>query len=129
MTGERDLTAILATLQSSLRAGTFVFVSVTDADDIPFAARIEEAEGITLVVDRSVADARQLAYDFVAHWITLDVHSSLQAVGLTAAVSSALTAAGISCNVLAGFYHDHLLVPADRIDDALAVLDRLRTER
>lgn len=129
MTGERDLAALLATLRSSVRDGAFVFVSVADVDDIPFAARIEETEGITLVVEQSVADARRLAYDFVARWITLEVHSSLQSVGLTAAVSTALTSEGISCNVLAGYYHDHLLVPAERLEDAVAVLDRLRAER
>lgn len=88
---------------------------------IPVAI-IDEGASTTLVLRRPDADAAGLAYDFVAAWITLTVHSSLAAVGLTAAVSTALTAAGISCNVLAGFYHDHLLVPVERADDALAVL-------
>ncbi len=58
-------------------------------------------------------------------WITLTVHSSLEAVGLTAAVANTLASAGIACNVLAGFHHDHLLVPIDRVDDAMAALSRL----
>ena len=81
----------------------------------------------THVVDRAVADDRGLAYDFVAAWITLQVHSALGAVGLTAAVSGALAGAGISCNVLAGAFHDHLLVPHDRADAAVTVLQALRT--
>nr|WP_269151213.1 ACT domain-containing protein [Spelaeicoccus albus] len=66
-----------------------------------------------------------MPYSFVAGWITLQVHSALDAVGLTAAVSTALATAEISCNVIAGNYHDHLLVPIDRLDDALGVLREL----
>jgi hypothetical protein len=54
------------------------------------------------------------------------VHSSLEAVGLTAAVAGALTAAGISANVVAAFHHDHVFVPADRAEAAMAQLDLLR---
>ena len=63
---------------------------------------------------------------FVAAWLSLRVHSALDAVGLTAAVSRALADAGIACNVLAGFHHDHLLVPAARRADAIAALHALR---
>jgi len=98
-------------------------------------AAVREAEGLTVVLGRDEADALGLSYDFVAAWITLQVHSALEAVGLTAAVSAALTHAGISCNVLAGFHHDHLLVPtadAARAMDVLRLLGRgvmLRGER
>lgn len=71
------------------------------------------------------ADRAGLAYDFVAAWITLRVHSALHAVGLTATVSTALAAGGISCNVVAGHHHDHLLVPVDRAHDALLILREL----
>ena len=77
------------------------------------------------MLPRAVADAEGLAYDAVFGWITLEVHSSLEAVGLTAAVATALARAGISCNLLAGFHHDHLLIPAPRVDEALAVLKDL----
>ena len=73
----------------------------------------------------ALLDAEGLAYDAVFGWITLEVHSSLEAVGLTAAVSTTLAQAGISCNMLAGYFHDHLLVPVDRLDDALSLLRRL----
>jgi hypothetical protein len=69
-----------------------------------------------------------LEYHFTAAWITLRVHSALDAVGLTAAVSLALTDAGISCNVVAGFHHDHLFVPHTRAADAVRVLEALAAE-
>ena len=72
------------------------------------------------------ADAAGLAYDAVFGWITLQAHTSLEAVGLTAAVSTALARVGLSCNVLAGYYHDHLLVPADHVDEAVEVLGGLQ---
>lgn len=105
------------------RPGIFVFVTV-DAwpDDVEVLASVVEAEGLSLVVARQDADRLGFRYDFLAGWITLQVHSALAAVGLTAAVSAAMTDAGISCNVLAGYHHDHLLVPLDRVEQALTVL-------
>src|SRR5262245_32932657 len=107
------------------RPGTFVFATVDDraGRGVPRAqASVREDEGLSVVLAREDADAAGIRYDFVAAWITLRVHSDLAAIGLTAAVSAALTAENISCNVIAGNYHDHLLVPVDRADDALAVL-------
>jgi hypothetical protein len=89
-------------------------------------ASVNEPEGLSVVLRRADADERSLPYRFVAAWIRLDVHSALDAVGLTAAVSSCLAAAGMSCNVIAGRYHDHLLVPHGRAAEALALLDQLR---
>ena len=71
---------------------------------------MREAEGYTVVLNRQVADSLALDYNFVASWITLTVHSALDAVGLTAAFSNALAQNGISCNVVAGYYHDHIFV-------------------
>jgi hypothetical protein len=102
-----------------------VTVSHEDAETIGAAASIVEDEGTTLVIPQAEADALGLGYDYVAGWITLEVYSALSAVGLTAVVSSALADAGISCNILAGFHHDHLLVPEDDLDAALEVLARL----
>ena len=125
MSGERDLARLLASLTVTSRAGEFAFVA-RPAPDLALAtvalAMVTEDEGITYVLPCEVADARGLPYDFRAAWLTLGVHSALDAVGLTAAFASALARRGIACNVLAGFHHDHLLVPADRRDDALAVL-------
>jgi hypothetical protein len=96
--------------------------------DLPALVRIREAEGWTLVLEESVAQQAQLEVLFRAAWITLQVHSDLQAVGLTAAFSTALAQAGISCNVVAGAFHDHLLVPADDATAAMAVLQALQQQ-
>ena len=105
--------------------GEYVFVTSDAVPPASLYATIREAEGLTSVLERGDADRLGLAYDYVAGWITLQVHSDLAAVGLTAAVSTALAEAGISCNMLAGFHHDHLLVPIDGVDRALEVLTEL----
>ena len=109
------------------RPGAFVFVTVDAGEPVPAQAQaaVLEEEGRTLVLAREEADRRGLAYDYVAAWITLTVDSTLDEVGLTAAFSARLAEAGISCNVLAGVQHDHLLVPEDRADDAMACLRSL----
>ena len=89
------------------------------------AATIHEDEGPTYVVTVDAARSAGAPIVFEAVWLTLTVHSALESVGLTAAFSAALGAAGIACNVLAGYHHDHLLVPAGRADDATAVLRAL----
>ena len=118
--GERDLGILLASMAPVVRHQEVVVVACDLS--LPALAVVEEDEGTTRVVSRAVADEHGLAYDLVLAWITLTVASDLAAVGLTAAVSGALADAGIACNVLAGLHHDHLLVPADRRDDALEAL-------
>ncbi len=124
MTGETDLQLMLATLRAFRRPGEFVVVTLVGEvpAGVAVAASIREDEGMTLVTTREDADAAGLDYDFVAAWISLEVHSALAAVGLTAAFSAALGDAGISCNVLAGYYHDHILVPVDEAARAIEVL-------
>jgi len=92
---------------------------------VTMQASIVEAEGTTTVL--ATRDARRLGIypEFVAAWLTLEVNSALDAVGLTAAVSTALAAEGIPCNVLAGYHHDHQLVPAEQSNKAIAVLNAL----
>jgi hypothetical protein len=123
----RDLSLLLGDLTVSTRPGRWCLITGIDVPGhVVVAATIVEDEGLTAVV--SVADAEQLGIepDFVAAWLTLDVHSSLEDIGLTAAVSTALAAEGIACNVLAAFHHDHLLVPFDEADRAIAILHGLR---
>lgn len=137
MSGETDLKTLLESLHPVAREGDYVYALWPHGRPLEGAieAAVREAEGLTVVLHRDEADKLGLSYDFVASWITLQVHSALEAVGLTAAVSAALTHAGISCNVLAGFHHDHLLVPsadAGRALDVLRLLARgvvLRSER
>lgn len=131
MAGETDLGKLLASMRPRLNPGAYVFTtvpaSVSPTGVTPVVTVVED-EDLTLVLRHDEADAAGLAYDFVAGWITLLVHSALQAVGLTAAVADALARAGLSCNVVAGFYHDHLFVPYDRVAEALMVLGRLATD-
>jgi len=123
---DRELAGLLASLGPELVDGEFVFVtSDTALVGVDARAMVVEGEGYSYVLERARADRHELRYEYVAAWITLRVASALDAVGLTAAVSTALADARISCNVIAGHHHDHLLVPHPRGSDALAVLRRL----
>lgn len=121
MGGETELDRILAELEVTRRPGTFAFVASREPVDPGegVEAVIREEEGWTAVATVETARHRGWQFEFEAAWLTLAVHSSLEAVGLTAAVSQALADGSIPCNVLAGFYHDHLLVPVDRAGDAM----------
>jgi hypothetical protein len=118
---------MLQELTVSRRPGTYVVVSRDEP--VPLGdgvqAVLTEGEGTTVVATAETAADRGWPVGFLAAWLTLDVHSALDAVGLTAAVSGALAEAGIACNVLAGFHHDHLLVPVDRAGEAAALLEAL----
>lgn len=117
---------MLADLRVRIRDDVYCVVSLTDPDDQlrnGAAATIVEDEAVTLVITTAQADARSLPYDFPAAWVTVDVHSSLHALGLTAILAGRLSDHGIPCNVLAGFYHDHLLVPSEERHRVKAVLE------
>lgn len=130
MAGEQDLDKLLALLQPDLLPGEFVFCTAEklnygDLAELQPIASYQEKEGLTLVVSKQAADAAGLAYDSVFNCITLMVHSSLDAVGLTAAVSSRLAANGISANMIAAYYHDHVFVPKKKAQLALKLLTEL----
>lgn len=133
MSGETDLQKMLASLTPEPMAGNYVFASFTGsrygdyAELSPIAAMVE-AEGLTLVVPREKADRHGVSYDSVFCGITLQVHSSLEAVGLTAAFAAKLTRHGISANVIAGFYHDHIFVQAHCLQAAMEALHGLAAE-
>jgi hypothetical protein len=131
MPGETDLETLLRSMRPVLRDGEFVFCTTT-APPAPVTplGRFTEDEGVTLILRRADADGAGLAYDHVWRMITLTVHSSLAAVGLLAAVTARLAAAGISVNAVSAFHHDHLFVPTARAAEALGVLTVLtvRTE-
>ncbi|MFG3365853.1 ACT domain-containing protein [Streptomyces sp. NPDC048156] len=127
MSGERDLRTLLSGMRPELNPGRYVFTTVAGAIPpgvIPVVT-VAEREALTLVVPLEEADAAGLGYDYVAGWITLRIHSALEAVGLTAAVAQDLAGAGLSCNVVAGFHHDHLFVPHERAEEAVALLEGL----
>jgi hypothetical protein len=127
MAAERDLTRLLRGLRPELHPGRFVFTTVPGPVPAGLSpvVTVAEAEGRTLVLAQHQADAAGLGYDYVAGWITLRVTSALDAVGLTAAVASDLAQAGLSCNVVAGYHHDHLFVPHDRAAEAVTRLEAL----
>lgn len=133
MDGITDLHKLLSSLNPVLRTGDFVFVSsmtfeLHDGWELEAIATFREDEGLTLVVPRENANRAGLAYGETYRLITLRVHSSLTAVGLTAAVTAALAQHHISANIIAGFFHDHLFVPASRAKEALRILDGLQKE-
>ena len=130
MSGETDLEELLARMSPRLLDGEFVFLSFADAGygdraELEPVAAVREDEGLTLIVPRHLADAHGLVYESVFRAITLEVHSSLDAVGLTAAFSARLAERGISANVVAGFYHDHVYVQRDAAVSALEALEAL----
>lgn len=128
MAGETNLDKLLGSLSPQLNPGSYVFCSVaaeTSLDSRLIIGSIREAEGLSLILTQDDADRLGLSYDYVAAWISLTVHSDLAAVGLTAAFATALAAAHISCNVVAGYYHDHLFVAAADAEPAMAVLRQL----
>jgi uncharacterized protein len=127
--GETDLDVLLATMSPQLNGGSYVFVRADGDEGLEDAVvTVAEPEGRTLVLPRERAETLGLPYAFVASWITLRVHSALDAVGLTAAFATALAQEGISANVVAGFFHDHLFVPEDRREDAMRVLRSLGSD-
>ena len=130
MAGEEDLDTLLVLLEPSLLPGDFVFCTAANLKYGDFAelqplASYQEEEGLTLVLAKQSADVAGLAYDSVFNCITLMVHSSLEAVGLTAAVSGKLAANGISANFMAAYHHDHVFVPENKAQLALQLLAEL----
>lgn len=110
--------------------GEYVFCSFENArygsgQELEPVAACMETEGLTLVIPRAKADQHQLSYQSVFRGITLRVHSSLEAVGLTAAFTTKLSQHGISANVIAGYFHDHIFVRSDHADIAMAALSEL----
>jgi uncharacterized protein len=128
MQGETNLDKLLKTMKPELNEGDFVFCVVQDLSQVSIGKILfffKEAEGYTIVLRKEFADNLALEYSFVAAWITLTVHSALDAVGLTAAFSKALTENNISCNVVAGYYHDHIFVAKKDAEKAMNVLNVL----
>ncbi len=128
MSGETNLQTLIKNMIPQLNEGDYVFCTVDNLISIDIEKVIsifKEAEACTIIIKKSLADELQLTYSYVAAWITLTVHSSLAAVGLTAAFSNALADSGISCNVVAAYYHDHIFVSKEDADKAMKVLNAL----
>ena len=128
MTGETDLNTLLRSLKADLIDGIFVFATVPTGQIPPDLAprmMFQEAEGTTLVLLKDAAQAADLPYEFPSRMITLNIHSSLDAVGFMARIATALGNEGMGVNPFAGFYHDHLFVPNGREQDALRILSQI----
>jgi len=133
VSGERDLSRLIATMRPELGPGRFVFATIPHGQAVPAGLApvmlFREAEGMTLIVTPDEAARAGLAAIFPCRRITLTVHSALDAVGFLAAVTSRLAAAGISTNAVAAYHHDHLFVPEDRAAEAVALLEAMAAGR
>ena len=123
MSGERDLDKLFRGLDVHLHDGVYAFVT----DPSPRSGAVmtmQEREGWTSVVAATPATPAEQRFA----WVELTVHSDLNAVGFLARIATALAAAGIPCNAIAGFYHDHIFVPESRANDAKAAILALRSD-
>ena len=127
MNGEKNLEILLKTMKPKINLGEFVFCEVDNLEKIKWneiVMSFREEESITIIIKKEIADMLNLKYSFIASWITLTIHSSLEAVGLTTAFSKALSEKGISCNVVAAFYHDHIFVDKKDTEKAMEILNK-----
>lgn len=126
MSGEKDLQVLLKCMKPEHVSGDYVFCKVENVKDVnlnEIQMFFKEKEAITIILKKEIADVLQLEYSTIMSWITLTVHSSLEAVGLTAAFSRALSEHQISCNVVAAFYHDHIFVNKKDTQKAMEILN------
>ena len=128
MAGETELKKLIKSMRPELNSGEYVFTTEVSLDYIPrenIIGQFAEKEGITVIIEKEKADVLGLQYDFIASWITLTIHSSLKAVGLTAIFASELAKNSIGCNVVAAYYHDHIFVDKKDSEKAMEVLKNL----
>lgn len=124
--GETNLDQLLAGMKPVLHEEIFVFATFNHDDNLSAFEPImmfRESEGTTLIITLLEAEREGLQFEFLCRMITLNIHSSLEAVGFLARVTSRLAALGMGVNPVAGYYHDHLFIPADRAEDALKALN------
>ena len=132
MSGETDLSTLFASLKVTKSDKIFVFVTCAPEavpENMPVLMRFEEAEGTSLILEKQIAEQFGLSYEFESHMITLDVHSSLEAVGFMAKIATKLAMHHIPVNPVAGFYHDHLFVPVHQAEDAVSILTGNQKQR
>ena len=128
MTGETNISELLKRMSPKLNDGEYVFSSLKEVNAIDRRDTIcefKEKEGTTIVIEKEKADMLNLTYEYIASWITLDIHSSFDSVGLTAIFSTELAKNEICCNVIAGYYHDHIFVDISKAHKAINVLKNL----
>ena len=132
MTGETDLRKLLGSMSPELAPGVHVFVTLPPGSSVPDGLDpvmiFREHEGATLILREEEARAAGLESAFRSRMITLNIHSSLEAVGFLAVITTRLADAGMGVNPVSGYFHDHLFVPAARADEAMSILQRLASE-
>ena len=133
MSGEKNLQKLIASMTPILIEQEYIFGTLSTYTNEQISllnpvSTFQEAEGLTVVLQKSKADEYNIPYSGVFSCITLNVHSSLDAVGLTAAVATKLTQVNISANVIAAYYHDHVFVASKDAQRALSALDELVRE-
>lgn len=130
MSGEKDLAVLIQNMEPVLNTGEYVFCTVENLDQIPDIEKalffFRENEAVTIVLEKNIADDWSLKYNYISSWITLNIHSSLEAVGLTAAFANALKKVNISCNVVAAYFHDHIFIARKDAEKAMEALHALR---
>jgi hypothetical protein len=128
MSGEKNQIRLQQMMAPDLRPETYVYCTFPDQQlpiELDPICTFREAEGLTAIVEQSQAVRANVKHIFEAKLITLTVHSSLEAIGFLALISTHLAKAGIPCNAVAAFHHDHLFIPVDRADDAFSLLESL----
>jgi hypothetical protein len=133
MAGETDLDALIAGMRPVLQDGVHVFCTLPPGSAVPAGLdpvmTFREVEGGTLILREDEARQAGLESSFRCRMITLEIHSALEAVGFLAAITARLAAAGMGVNPVSAFHHDHLFVPADRAEEAMAILREMATGR
>jgi hypothetical protein len=125
---EKDLVKLCASLNPVMAQPVYVYCSFIDFSlpaGLTAFCTVREGEGLTAVVAGADAQRLRWPYTFESRLVTLSVHSSLEAVGFIAVISRTLAQAGISCNAIAGYYHDHVLIPVDRAEEAMSLLNEI----
>ena len=123
--GEMNLDKLVASMQPQMHEPVYVFATVPEGFNWQPANPVmifQESEGLTLILNQEVSDSQGIDYEFPCRKITLNIHSSLDAVGFLARITARLAELGMGVNPVSGFYHDHLFVPVDRADEALQAL-------
>lgn len=134
MAGEKNLERLLRSMSPALIEGDYVFCTLKNADYGDYAetrpiASFTETEGLTLVLLKETAENNGFHYEGVFRCLTLSIHSSLEAVGLTAAIAGKLAAHGIAANVIAAYFHDHIFVPSELAESAIGILSGHSTQK
>lgn len=133
MGGIKDLKVLLSSIKPKLCEGEFVFCTITEEQLSKLRVRpilvFMEEEGITVIIEKEIADGNSLSYDGVWAMITLTVHSDLTAVGFLAAITNKLEENGISVNVVSAYYHDYLFVQIDKAEKTIQLLNELSSSK